>query len=107
MNTNEVAVQEIPEKKRSVKKVILMFCAVVMSVFGSVFSASAATPEVMVMPLNAADQGMTNLTTLFTTITGWLTDIVSTITSSPLLLLGLGIFVVGAVIGLAYRLIRG
>lgn len=51
--------------------------------------------------------GMTNLSTLFTTITGWMQSIVTTITSSPLLMLGLGIFVVGAVIGLAYRLIRG
>lgn len=54
-----------------------------------------------------ADTGMTNLGTLFTTITGWITSIVSTITSSPVLMLTLGIFVVGAVIGLAYRLIRG
>lgn len=106
MNTAEVVVQEVPEKKRSFKKVILMFGAVITSIFASVFSASAATPGV-VMPLQASDQGIENLGTLFTTITGWLTSIVSTITSSPLLLLGLGIFVVGAVIGLAYRLIRG
>ena len=53
----------------------------------------------------AAD--MTNLGTVFTQITAWLTSIVSTITASPILLTGLGIFVVGAVIGLAYRLIRG
>lgn len=51
--------------------------------------------------------GMDNLGTLFTRLTGWMQSIVSTITSSPLLMLGLGIFVVGAVIGLAYRLIRG
>lgn len=56
---------------------------------------------------NADVGGMTNLSTLFTTITGWMASIVSTITSSPLLMLGLGVFVVGAVIGLAYRLIRG
>ena len=60
------------------------------------------------VPINlAADAGMTNLGTLFTTITGWIASIVSTITSSPVLMLTLGIFVVGAVIGLAYRLIRG
>ena len=107
MNNNDVVVQELPAKKRSFKKVILMFCAVIGSVFGSVFSASAATPGV-VLPLQAStDAGLENLGSLFTTITGWLTSIVSTITSSPLLLLGLGIFVVGAVIGLAYRLIRG
>lgn len=50
---------------------------------------------------------MENLATLFTTITGWVASIVSTITASPVLMIGLGIFVVGAVIGLAYRLIRG
>lgn len=55
----------------------------------------------------SADAGITNLSTLFTTLTGWMATIVSTITSSPVLMLGLGIFVVGAVIGLAYRLIRG
>lgn len=57
--------------------------------------------------LQATDQGMTNLGTLFTQFTGWMSSIVSTITSNPLLMLSLGIFVVGAVIGLAYRLIRG
>ena len=51
--------------------------------------------------------GITNLSTLFTTFTGWVQSIVATITSDPVLMLGLGIFVVGAVIGLAYRLIRG
>lgn len=54
-----------------------------------------------------ADQGMSNLGTLFTQITTWISSIVTTITSSPVLMLTLGIFVVGAVIGLAYRLIRG
>lgn len=57
--------------------------------------------------LSASDTGLTNLGTLFTTITGWIASIVTTITSSPVLMLTLGIFVVGAVIGLAYRLIRG
>ena len=57
--------------------------------------------------LAANDAGITNLSTLFQTLTGWMQTIVSTITSSPILMLGLGIFVVGAVIGLAYRLIRG
>lgn len=50
---------------------------------------------------------MDNLGVLFTTITGWMSTLVTTITSSPVLMIGLGIFVVGAVIGLAYRLIRG
>ena len=50
---------------------------------------------------------LSNLGTVFTQITTWVASIVSTITSSPILLTGLGIFVVGAVIGLAYRLIHG
>lgn len=61
----------------------------------------------VVLAASTADAGITNLGTLFTTITGWMSSIVSTITSSPVLMLALGIFVVGAVIGLAYRLIRG
>ena len=61
------------------------------------------------MPLFTLDAAtdLTNLGTVFTQITTWLSSIVSTITASPILLIGLGIFVVGAVIGLAYRLIRG
>lgn len=61
----------------------------------------------LVLAATTANQGITNLTTLFGTFTGWMTEIVNTITSSPILMLSLGIFVVGAVIGLAYRLIRG
>lgn len=58
--------------------------------------------------LNAStDAGITNLRSLFTEITGWISSLVTTITSNPILMLTLGIFVVGAVIGLAYRLIRG
>lgn len=50
---------------------------------------------------------LNNLGTVFTQIASWVQSIVTTITSSPVLMIGLGIFVVGAVIGLAYRLIRG
>ena len=50
---------------------------------------------------------LSNLGTVFTQITSWVQSIVSTITSSPVLMIGLGIFVVGGVIGLGYRLIRG
>lgn len=62
------------------------------------------------MPVLAAtttDTGITVLGTLFDSITGWIVSIVTTITSSPVLMLTLGIFLVGAIIGLAYRLIRG
>lgn len=56
---------------------------------------------------NATGGDLTNLGTVFTQVTSWLGSIVDTITGAPILLVGLGIFVVGAVIGLAYRLIRG
>lgn len=49
--------------------------------------------------------GMESLGTIFTQIMSWVTNLVSTIASQPLLLLPVGIFVVGAVIGLASRLI--
>ena len=48
---------------------------------------------------------MTTLGTIFTQIMTWVGDLVTTISSEPLLLLPVGIFVVGAVIGLASRLI--
>lgn len=51
------------------------------------------------------DAGMTSLGEIFTTVMGWVGDLVTTIASKPLLLLPVGIFVVGAVIGLASRLI--
>lgn len=49
--------------------------------------------------------GMESLATLFTTFTGWMGDLVDVIIAQPLLLLPVGIFCVGAVIGLAGRLI--
>lgn len=50
---------------------------------------------------------MAGLGTLFTTFTGWMGTIVSTMTTegNELMLLPLGVFVVGAAIGLAGRLI--
>jgi len=50
---------------------------------------------------------MTGLGTLFTTFTGWMTSIVSTMTASgnEIMLLPIGVFVVGSAIGLAGRLI--
>lgn len=50
---------------------------------------------------------ITNLTSVLSSIWGWITTGLDTVTGSPILLLGLGIFVAGAVIGLVYRLIRG
>lgn len=49
--------------------------------------------------------GLEALSTIFTTVMGWVADLVTTIADEPLLLLPVGIFVVGAVIGLAGRLI--
>lgn len=49
--------------------------------------------------------GLEALATIFTQIMTWVGTLVTTISSQPLLLLPVGIFVVGAVIGLAGRLI--
>ena len=53
--------------------------------------------------------GLTSLGTIFTQFTTWMTDMVTTITAqgNEILLLAVGIFAVGAVIGLARRLIGG
>lgn len=51
------------------------------------------------------ETGLTALGTIFTQIMTWVGDLVTTIADEPLLLLPVGIFVVGAVIGLASRLI--
>lgn len=50
---------------------------------------------------------LTGLTTLFTTFTGWMGNIVQTMTTegNEIMLLPIGVFVVGAAIGLAGRLI--
>lgn len=54
-----------------------------------------------------AHTALTSLQTLFTSFTGWMGNIVTTITKSgnEIMLIPIGIFVVGAVIGLASRLI--
>lgn len=50
---------------------------------------------------------MASITTLFTSFTGWMGDIVSTMTASgnEIMLIPVGIMCVGAAIGLASRLI--
>lgn len=50
---------------------------------------------------------LAGLTTLFSTFTGWMGDIVETMTTSgnEIMLLPIGLFVVGGAIGLASRLI--
>lgn len=47
------------------------------------------------------------LAAVFTQLNTWISSLVTTIASNPLLLVSVGIFVCGSVIGLAYRLIRG
>lgn len=49
--------------------------------------------------------GLESLQTIFTQLMTWLSDLVTTIVNKPILLIPVGIFVVGAVIGLASRLI--
>ncbi len=49
--------------------------------------------------------GLATLGEIFTQLMTWVGSLVTTIASQPLLLLPVGIFVVGAVIGLAGRLI--
>lgn len=57
----------------------------------------------------AVSNSMTSLGTIFSQFSTWMTSMVSTITAegNEILLLAVGIFVVGAVIGLARRLIGG
>lgn len=56
----------------------------------------------LTMEINA---GLATLGQIFTQIMTWVGDLVTTIASQPLLLIPVGIFMVGAVIGLAGRLI--
>ena len=57
--------------------------------------------------MEGAANSLAGLTTLFESFTGWMGDIVSTMTTAgnEIMLLPIGIFVVGAAIGLASRLI--
>lgn len=50
---------------------------------------------------------LTTLGNVFTQIMSWMGSLVNTITSNEVLMLSTAIFVVGGVIGLATRLIRG
>lgn len=57
--------------------------------------------------LETTPTAMDNVGSVLTAIWGWITNGLGTITGNPILLIGLGIFTAGAVIGLVYRLIRG
>lgn len=54
-----------------------------------------------------ATTGMEALTTVVTWLTTQFSTMLETIISTPILLLPIGIFIAGAIIGLAHRLIRG
>lgn len=51
------------------------------------------------------DAGLSTLGTVYSQLMTWMATIVTTISSTPLLLLPVGIFVAGAMIGLAKRFI--
>lgn len=53
----------------------------------------------------AAANGMESITTVVTFLWGQVTQVVTTIVSTPLLLIPVGIFVAGAAVGLAKRFI--
>lgn len=54
-----------------------------------------------------AATGISVLGNTFSWITDRMSDMVAVITGAPIYLLALGVWIVGAVIGLGYRLIRG
>lgn len=61
------------------------------------------------MPTTTTAEVVANLDGLaavFTQLNTWISSLVTTIANNSLLLVSVGIFVCGAVIGLAYRLIR-
>lgn len=62
---------------------------------------------ILLTETGAASNAMASLETLFTSFTGWMGDIVTTMTSSgnEIMLIPVGIMIVGAAIGLAGRLI--
>lgn len=62
------------------------------------------------MVLLAASTAVTSLTTLgtvFTQIVQWVIEFVGMIAQEPLLLVGLAMVVVGVIIGIAFRAVRG
>lgn len=55
----------------------------------------------------ATSSELSSIGELITAIIGWIGDILSFVMAHPLLLLTVGIFVTGCVIGLVHRLIHG
>lgn len=56
---------------------------------------------------STAVTGLTTLGTVFQQIVQWVIDFLGMISSEPLLLIGLGIMVVGVVIGIAFKAVKG
>lgn len=50
---------------------------------------------------------LSTLSTVFTQIVNWMIEFVGLISNEPLLLVGLAILVVGMIVGLAFRAVRG
>ena len=69
----------------------------------------ASAASAVAIPLTAEPTGgLTTLGTSFSQILDWLIEIMQdVIFSNPVLMIGLAIFVVGAVIALIYRMVRG
>lgn len=59
------------------------------------------------MGLLEVTANLEGLGAVFTQLTTWIGNLVTTIAANPLLLVGPGIFVTGGVIGLGHRLIHG
>lgn len=86
---------------------LMVIGAVLIGVSIPSFSASAASVGAPVLLSAQPDAGMTTLGTTFTQLLEWVTEMLGVVFSNPVLVIGLAIFVVGAVIALVYRMVRG
>lgn len=58
------------------------------------------------MELTPMEALLASLATIVTKVLGWVSSVASTIVSTPILLLGVGFFVLGGAIGIFGRLLR-
>lgn len=86
---------------------LMVIGAVLVGVSLPQLTASAASVGAPVLLTATPAEGMTNLGTTFSQILSWVTDMLGVIFSNPVLMIGLAIFIVGAVIALVYRMVRG
>lgn len=54
-----------------------------------------------------AETGLNALSTAFTAIMGWISSFITTIVSTPLLLVGLALMVASAIVTIAYKAVKG